>query len=167
MPGLSIIRNFLALVLLSLAATQICMAQPPGGQPDLTIDAATRTSVIESIIKRLNESYVFPDVAKKMEASIRDRADKKEYEQISSAKSFAETLTKDLQAVSNDKHLRVRYSYDPIPVRQQRREPTAAEREESRRDFNWMNHSFNKVERLRGNIGYIEFRGFFDPEFGG
>ena len=29
-----------------------------------------------------------------------------------------------------------------------------------------MNHGFNKVERLRGNIGYLEFRGFFDPELG-
>jgi hypothetical protein len=40
-------------------------AQPE--QPDLTIDAATRTQVIDTILKRLNESYVFPDIAKKME----------------------------------------------------------------------------------------------------
>ena len=83
-----------------------------------------------------------------METAIRERAGRKEYDQITSARSFAETLTKDLQAVSKDKHLSVRYSHEPIPVRAERREPTAEEREEARRDYAWMNHGFNKVERL-------------------
>jgi C-terminal processing protease CtpA/Prc len=140
------------------------MAQPE--QPDLTIDAATRTQVIDHILKRLNDSYVFPEVARKMEQSIRERVAKKEYDQITSAKEFATTLTKDLQAVSHDKHLRVRYSHQPIPERGQRSEPTAAEREQFKRDMNWMNHGFAKVERLRGNIGYLEFVHFADEELG-
>lgn len=166
MFSLSTVRNFLGLAVLGIALSPVCLAQQPDTQADLALDSAARTAVIDGIVKNLNESYVFPDVAKKMEASLRARAGK-EYEQITSAKSFAETLTKDLQAVSNDKHLRVRYSFEPIPVRQERGEPTATERDEARRNFQWRNHSFNKVERLPGNIGYIEFRGFFDPEFGG
>ena len=97
----------------TLSVTAVGFAQSE--QPDLTIDAATRTQVIDGILKRLNDSYVFPEVAKKMEVSIRERVDKKEYDQITSAKEFATTLTKDLQAVSNDKHLRVRYSHRPFP----------------------------------------------------
>jgi hypothetical protein len=159
-------KTFAALVLI-LAAFHVSSGQQSAGQPDANIDAATRNQIIESISKRLNEAYVFPEIAKKMEASVRERAAKKEYDQITSARTFAETLTKDLQAVSKDKHLRVRYSHEPLPVRQPRREPSAEEREEERREMNWMNHGFNKVERLRGNIGYIEFRGFFDPELGG
>lgn len=159
-------KAFAALLLLTLAL-QLASAQESGGQqPDGTIDAVTRTQIIESISKRLNEAYVFPEVARKMDASLRDRAAKKEYDQITSSRTFAETLTKDLQAVSKDKHLRVRYSHEPLPVRQPRREPSAEEREEQRREMSWMNHGFNKVERLPGNIGYIEFRGFFDPELG-
>jgi len=163
----STINRFAAIILFALATVQISSAQQPGGQqPDATIDAATRQQIIESISKRLSEAYVFPEVAKKMEASLQERVAKKEYDQITSSRTFAEILTKDLQGVSNDKHLRVRYSHEPLPVRQSRREPTAEEREEERREMNWMNHGFNKVERLRGNIGYIEFRGFFDPELG-
>ena len=139
-------------------------AQPE--QPDLTIDAATRTQVIDTILKRLNESYVFPDIAKKMETSIRERVAKKEYDQITSAKQFATTLTNDLQAVSHDKHLRVRYSHEAIPERAQRQEPTAEEREQRKLDLTWMNHGFSKVERLRGNIGYLEFLNFMDEELG-
>ncbi len=136
------------LLLLTFVAATGAMAQPE--QPDLTIDAATRTKVIDGILKRLNDSYVFPEVAKKMEQSIRERVDKKEYDQITSAKQFASQLTKDLQAVSNDKHLRVRYSNQAIPERGPRREPTAEEIAERKRELTWMNHGFWKVERLRG-----------------
>src|SRR5688572_28781672 len=159
-----VIIRLAILGLLALSVASVGFAQPE--QPDITIDAATRTQVIDGILKRLNDSYVFPEVAKKMEQSIRERVDKKEYDQITSAREFAATLTKDLQAVSNDKHLRVRYSHAPIPERGPRREPTAEEREQRRRDLNWMNHGFAKVERLRGNIGYLEFSGFMDEELG-
>jgi len=150
--------------LLALSSATLGFAQPE--QPDLTIDAATRTQVIDSILKRLNDSYVFPEVAKKMDQSIRERVDKKEYDQITSAKEFATKLTNDLQAVSKDLHLRVRYSYQAIPERGPRREPTAEEREQRKRELTWMNHGFGKVERLRGNIGYLEFFNFMDEELG-
>lgn len=146
-----------------LLLTGVARAQQPE-QQDLTIDAATRTQVIDGILKRLNDSYVFPETAKKMEQSIRERASRKEYDQITSSQEFAKKLTSDLQAVSHDKHLRVRYSYDALPEGGPRREPTAEEREQQKRELTWMNHGFNKVERLPGNIGYIDFRGFTDPD---
>jgi hypothetical protein len=156
---------FAGLVLLVLQLTAVAVAQQPE-QPDLTIDAATRMQVIDGVLKRLNDSYVFPEVAKKMEQSIRERVNKKEYDQVTSAKEFATKLTSDLQAVSNDKHLRVRYSNRPIPERGPQREPTAADREERKRELTWMNHGFSKVERLPGNIGYLEFLNFMDEELG-
>jgi len=159
-----VIIRLAILCLFTLSVAAVGSAQPE--QPDLTVDAATRTQVIDTILKRLNESYVFPEVAKKMEQSIRERVDKKEYDQITSAKEFATKLTTDLQAVSHDKHLRVRYSHEAIPERGPRREPTAEEREQRRRDLTWMNHGFGKVERLRGNIGYLEFFNFADEELG-
>src|SRR6476659_11338730 len=119
--------RFAVLLLLTFVFANVPAAQPE--QPDLTIDAATRTQVIDGILKRLNDSYVFPEVAKKMEQSIRERVAKKEYDQITSAKQFATTLTNDVQAISHDKHLRVRYSYEAIPERGPQREPTAEDRE--------------------------------------
>ena len=160
----SAVMRLALLCVIALSVANVAFAQPE--QPDLTIDAATRTQVIDATLKRLNDSYVFPDVAKKMEQSIRERVDKKEYDQITSAKQFATTLTKDLQAVSNDKHLRVRYSNSPIPERGPRREPTAEEREQRKRDMTYFNHGFIKIERLRGNIGYLEFSNFMDEELG-
>ena len=158
------VTRLVVVFLMTISAVNAAWAQQE--QPDLTIDAATRTQVIDTILKRLNDSYVFPEVAKKMEQSIRERADKKEYDQITSAKEFATKLTTDLQSVSNDKHLRVRYSNSVIPERGPQREPTAEEREQRKRDLTWMNHGFAKVERLPGNIGYIEFYNFMDEELG-
>src|ERR671925_247207 len=111
----TIIIRLTMLCVLALSAVSVAVAQPE--QPDLTIDAATRTKVVDTILKRLNDSYVFPEVAKKMEQSIRERVSKKEYDQITSAKEFATKLTNDLQAVSKDKHLRIRYSHEAIPDR--------------------------------------------------
>ena len=166
MPNSTIVRvaiTVCALVVAALQLNTVARAQQPE-QQDLTIDAATRTQVIDGILKRLNDSYVFPETAKKMEQAIRERVSKKEYDQITSSKEFATKLTADLQAVSHDKHLRVRYSYNPLPELGARREPTAEEREQEKRDLTWMNHAFTKVERLPGNIGYLDFRGFTDPE---
>ena len=157
--------NIALICLFTFFAATFAVAQQE--QQDLTVDAAIRTQVIDGILKRLNDSYVFPEVAKKMEQSIREKVVKKEYDQLTSAKQFASTLTNDLQAVSKDKHLRVRYSYESIPERGPRREPTAEEREQRQRDLTWLNHGFTKVERLRGNIGYIEFLNFADEELGG
>jgi C-terminal processing protease CtpA/Prc len=141
--------------------------QAPPEQPDMTMDAAARKEVVESLIKRLNDTYIFPDTAARMEQAVRARVAKGEYDQITSAKKFAEKLTADVQEVSRDKHLRVRYSAQPIPERPAtQREPTAEEREQFRRDMARMNYGFQKVERLPGNIGYVEFRGFLDPEGG-
>ncbi|HZH31797.1 MAG TPA: S41 family peptidase [Pyrinomonadaceae bacterium] len=83
--------------------------QPAPPQADMTIDAATRTQVIEETLRNLREAYVSPEVATRMEQSIRERVSKKEYEGITSAKTLARTLTEHLQAVSRDKHLRVNY----------------------------------------------------------
>lgn len=91
-----------------------------------------------------------------MEQAIRDRMAKKEYDEITSAKAFAEKLTKDLQDVSHDKHLRVRYSYEALPERQNRQEPTAEEREQFRRNNMWGNFGFEKIERPRRQSGLPE-----------
>jgi len=140
-------------------------AQGPADQPDMTIDARLKTETIEAAIKALSDGYVFPEVAKKMEAMLRERVQKKEYDGITSAKEFATTLTTHLQEVSKDKHLRVRYSHEVMPKRE-RREPTPEDREEYQKFGRSINFGFEKIERMEGNIGYLDMRGFFGADAG-
>lgn len=134
--------------------------------PDMRIDAAARKTVIENLLARLNDAYVFPETAAKMERAVRARALAGEYEKITSAREFAEKLTTHLQEVSRDKHLRVRYSHRVLPERTGPRQPTAEEREAMGREMKRLNHGFERLERLSGNIGYMEFRGFMNEQMG-
>ena len=135
-------------------------------QKDMTIDAKMKSEVIDQLFKDLNDSYVFPETAKKMETDVRNRLKNKEYEKITSAQEFAKKLTEDLQSVSKDKHLRVRFSFQPIPVRQERSEPSAEEIANYEKYVRRVNFGFEKIERMQGNIGYIDLRGFSDPKLG-
>ncbi len=149
-----------------LISNIVIVAQNGVEQPDMTIDAKIRAEVIENVLKNLNDSYVFPDVAKRMEADVRNRLKNKEYDKIRSAKVFAKKLTSDLQSVSRDKHLEIYYSAQPIPVRKEIRQPTAEEIKEEQDFMKLINWGFEKVERLPGNIGYIKQDGFYPSEGG-
>ena len=141
----------------------IIVAQDAG---DMKIESAQKSAVIKTLLENLKKSYVFEDVAGKMDADINARLAKGEYAAIDSSREFARKLTEDLQSVSKDKHLRVRFSAEKIPVRGNVREPTAEEIAQNEDFQRSVNYGFDKIERLAGNIGYIELRGFFSPRLG-
>lgn len=142
-------------------------AQIPREQPDLTVDGATRSGVIEELLKVMHEQYVFPEVATAVEKSLRKRIERKEYDAITSAAALATILTEHLQEVTHDKHLRVVYSHQPAPSNHERHQASAQERDRRRYFSSLNNFGFERLERLSGNIGYIDLRGFNPPEFGG
>ncbi|HLL14373.1 MAG TPA: S41 family peptidase [Pyrinomonadaceae bacterium] len=152
---------------------------------DTTIDAATRAQVIEGALQNLREAYVYPEVATRMEQAIRERMAKKEYEGITSARQLAQTLTEHLQAVSRDKHLRVFFSLGPLPGGMGTGRPVVINRGTGdgatppagagNNPANTVrgtgggnmgglgddpNAGVEKVERLEGNIGLLEFSRF-------
>jgi C-terminal processing protease CtpA/Prc len=134
--------------------------------PDMAITPEIRKEVIEGALKQLNENYVYPELAKKMEAGIRKHIEAKDYDQITSARKFAETLTTHLRDVSHDKHIRILYRAETSRA-SVNQEPTDADKERVRRQMAAVNFGFEKVERLEGNIGYLDLRGFMSPEFSG
>jgi len=142
----------------------LCQGPPP--HPDLPVDAAAKAAAIHTLFTALKESYVFPEVATKMEASILERQKRGDYEPITSSREFAAKLTDHLQEISHDKHLRVNYSYRPIPERGPHGPPPPEEMESQRRQAQFNNYGFEKIERLRGNVGYVDFRAFLPPEVG-
>jgi retinol-binding protein 3 len=141
-------------------------AIPPGTSlSDLTfkIDATTRARVIDGAIADLNEYYVFPETAKKMEDAVRARQKKGEYDSVTDGNAFAKMLTDNLQEVSHDKHLRVDFRPAPVPERPSG-PPDANAVAQYRKQMERMNCGFDKVEILSGNIGYVKFDMFADPE---
>jgi C-terminal processing protease CtpA/Prc len=141
-------------------------AQAQSSSTDLPVNAAARTQVIEAVLNRLNESYVLPEVAARMEKSIRTRMQQGEYDKINSSALLAQTLTAHLAEIAKDKHLSVGFSFDSIPISSEQKEPSPEDRERFRRMAGSVNFGFEKVERLNGNIGYMELDGFVTAELG-
>src|SRR6478609_9079223 len=151
-------------------ASFLMQAVPPGMGPAdmfLKIDAATRARVIDGAVTNLNEFYIYPETAKKMEEALRVRQKKGEYDSLDDAAEFADLLTKQLQEVSHDKHLHVAFSPRVVPNRgpSPGRNPEQEERMRTQLERN--NCFFDKVEHLPSNIGYLKFNAFPDPEICG
>jgi hypothetical protein len=126
------------------------------------IDAATRARVIDGAIAKLDEFYVFPEVAKKMGMTVRARAKRGEYDSVTDGDAFAKLLTSHFQDVSHDKHLFVSFSPTQLPEDSSSPSPDAMAR--YRQTMLEANCAFEKVEHLSGNVGYVKFNGFADPE---
>lgn len=126
------------------------------------LDAATRKQVIDGAIDHLRRAYIFADMAEKMADAIRRHAENHAYDGIGSPREFADTLTKHLQEVSRDRHLRILYDANGLP--QQSGPPTAEQRAQRLADERRRNFGFQRVERLEGNVGYIELLGFSGSE---
>jgi len=151
----------LALFVITLVPSE-SRAQPPFvDDKDFTVEAAERDQLLDRIAKELRDAYVFPEVAEKMIADL--KAKHAEYDKITSGPELASKLTANLQALSKDKHLRVRASATPFP-KPPKDGPSAADRDRAKEFGRRMNGAIAKVERLPGNIGYLDIRNFMQPE---
>jgi retinol-binding protein 3 len=140
-------------------------AVPPGTKAaDLTfkIDAATRAKVIDGAVAALNDIYVFPETAKKMDEAVRAHQQKGDYDTITDGDDFAKRLTDDFQAISHDKHLHVMFSPAPLPDFDNQKPDPKREAEE-RKQAERLNCGFKKAEILEANVGYLKFDFFGDP----
>src|SRR5262249_19282766 len=133
-------------------------------QPPLPIDEAVCNAVIDKALKALEEEYVFPEMAAKMARAVRQRQADKEYAKVKTGQELAALLTKHLQEVSRDKHLRVSCSTEKLPKRPEGKGPTPRMKERMRQMMLKTNAGYRKVERLGGNVGYLAVDGFADAE---
>jgi hypothetical protein len=130
----------------ALAVTSQCGAQP--GVDPLT--AQQRGVLVDSIARALNARYVSPEVATRMDADLHARAGRGEFDPVTDPPSFAQLLTTDLQAISHDKHLRVRIGAPGGPGGPASRSdgPTGV---------------FGRSDRLEGDIAYVDIVSFGFP----
>jgi hypothetical protein len=136
---------------------------------DLQAQALTaefKKSSIEQISALLDERYVFPDVAKATGEHLKKQLAAGVFDKCDDIPTFAEALTREAQSVAKDKHLRVR----PAPPNQPRPDDTPERqadgllRDKARqREFT---AGFAAVEKLEGNVGYLDLRGFAPPQMG-
>lgn len=146
-----------ALLVSTLAFGQMGFGGP---QADMTIDAAQRNQVIDSLVSEMHKTYVFPALAKKVETALVQNRKRGAYDSITSAHALRDKLTADVQAVTKDKHLNVIYQATPIPVRSAPTKPTAEQQAAQLASMRSRNFGVERIERLPFNIGYLDLQGF-------
>jgi hypothetical protein len=175
------------LAALSAAVLSLCLltsapAQTSGATQPRPVDPKALKQVGEIVVHLLEELYVSPEDGRRIAAQVRARFAAGAYDKLSDPLLFAEALTRDLREMGKDKHLYVRY--DPSSAgtpfvtpdawdreRQRNREARRRERAGGRSDamepdarqaesLRRANNYFRRVERLDGNVGYVDLGGF-------
>jgi len=123
-------------------------------KPVAEIDAHMRKEVLNELARALESQYAVPDTAKKLAEAVRAKQASNAYKKIAVAPAFARALTDDLYAVAHDKHLRVGFSFAPLP-----QGPPGPPSQEFLNQMRKLNGAIPKVEILDGNVGYMRVNG--------
>lgn len=132
------------------------------------LTAPQKNEAVDSVVKLMNERYTFPETAKQIEQFLRKQQAAKAYDHINDGNVFAATLTTDIRSICNDKHVTIRYSPEVLPVsRGNMMQISDEERKDYAEFLRLENYGVTKLEILKGNIGYIDFKFLCGTEFAG
>jgi len=118
--------------------------------------------IIDEALDLLCANYIFPEKAATAADAIRRRRAAGEYDGLDE-ETLAARLTADLAEVCADKHLRVRTREAALHDALTQDELEAAYREGLRH----ANYGIARVERLDGNVGYLDLRQIAEASVGG
>ena len=145
---------------LSLVCSSGAFAEAPG------ISRGEKGAIIAALDSTLKANYPFPEIALKIAPVLQAHLKKGDYDSATTKDAFASKLTDDLVKVSGDLHFFV--GADPKWIADFKAKANPAlkakiQKEELSRQEE-SNFGFDEVARLKGNIGYIRFSYFADPE---
>ena len=166
--GIDNIRRELSLRLPAARLLEFTYDEP--GAPRISVPddgslAAEQLSgreIVTKAMELLRANYVFPDQAERAATAIGARLEAGEYDHLDEI-TLTERLTRDLQEITGDRHLGVRLGGGPGPHRERVPEPEEPRDHEARRlamrqRGRLDNFGIRQVERLDGNVGYLDVR---------
>jgi hypothetical protein len=116
---------------------------------------------VDRILKVLQTRYIFPEVADSMQSFVLTNLHSGKYDSITTGSEFAFSLTRDLQKISKDLHLKVDFI-------ENNNTEVHNDSEENSSDEAWLNqiliennYGVKSKKIMEGNIGYLEI-----PMFG-
>jgi hypothetical protein len=149
----------------SIVATFLCAALACG--PALADSGSDeRRAVLARVSELLETRYVDAKKGKELARQIRRDAAAKRWPESGNDEDFAEAVTTRLRDLSKDGHLSLGYSDKALPP-----DADSAEEAFGAEEFEkWygvgVNHGFEEVRRLEGNVGYLNLTVFAPPSMG-
>jgi len=117
-----------------------------------TVEKSERDAAIETLVTKVGAGYVLPDLSERIIRALHTANRNREYDG-KGPKEFVDAVNRTLKNASHDKHLTV--FYQPMSSGQQGAAAPVEQRER-------LNFGFGRLERLRGNVGYLEVVNFAD-----
>jgi len=130
------------------------------------IDGSRCAEIVQRLSEKLKAYYVFPDVAEQICKYLQKHLENGAYSDFTEGNLLALALTMDLQEVSQDEHLWVRWHPEPLPDHEGPLRQNQEWMDERSQEAKLDNFGFHKAERLPGNVGYIDIRSFSRAEWG-
>jgi hypothetical protein len=131
------------------------------------LDETTKVGIVQRLIDRLRDCYVFPEVAELICTSLHKHQVDGEYSEITEGEFFALALTLHMQEVSHDEHVWVRWHPEGLPEYEGQLRLNQEWQEERQQEARLDNFGLHKVERLAGNVGYLDIHYFHRAAWGG
>jgi hypothetical protein len=120
----------------------------------LAAEQLSGREIVTKAMELLRANYVFPDQAERAATAIGARLEAGEYDGLDEI-TLTDRVTDHLQEILGDKHLRLRLGGGPGPRREPEKRP---DREKMRAMGRLDNFGIRRVERLDGNVGYLDLR---------
>jgi retinol-binding protein 3 len=131
-----------------------------------SIQPGTVQSIIPNLIGKLKAYYVFPEIAEQICARLECYAAQGTYDNFDEGEFLALALTLHMQEVNHDQHLWVRWHEAELPDQAGSILNHPDFLEEQKQKARLDNYGIHKLERLPGNIGYIDIRQFYRTSWG-
>lgn len=126
----------------------------------VVIDTTTNTEIVQRLLEKLRTYYVFPILADEICSGLQKHLAEGEYKDIADGETLALALTKHMQEISQDKHLQIQWYPEPLPDQEGPMFQNQEWMDEWHQEAELDNFGLHKVERLPGNIGYLEIHLF-------
>jgi hypothetical protein len=166
--GSGLLRPSLLAVLVACAPAVRAQSSPTTADTSPVVDAPTRSRVIEGVIRRVHETYVFPALADSVGTYLRTRVRRGAYDRPLRADAFSAALTADLRAVSHDQHLHV--SYEPKSIHAGPDVDSATRRrriEAVKRELERGNYGVPEARIVADGVGYLRLTSMQAPSIAG
>lgn len=137
-------------------------------QPDAPLAAVDRREIVAALAQQLHARYVFPDKGDALGKELVARAAHGDYDSANTIAGLGKVLDHDLKEIGKDGHFRIDFRPDFDPARSSGDHvPNAEEIAQGREEMMQIAYGIARVQRLPGNVGYIDLRGFGPTEFVG
>lgn len=135
------------------------MSETIGPDDPVRLDRLETHRIVEELRRLLIAEYVFSDIGKRLAAHLAERLHAAAYDDVTDPAALAERVTRDLQSVNGDRHLRLLFSTDEVVSEA---DPQAQMQALARLAASTAG-GIARVERLEGNVGYLELKPILFP----